>query len=839
MINKLSYAPESADSFKYGDTDSTIVLQLKGDNLNLSTAKNIQVKIGQKNTFLQTQTVTSSTQTAFSVNKIRLKSTDDLFNNLNPADYFIEVWVIDESGNINIYPSTEYPNTLKLTINKNISSQPVTQAVSTLTLSDFEKRFSDLETSSENSIESSQQLQTKVNNAIAVMNQLVADGNSMNLNQNNVNELYSMCKAIFQIDMQRSLNATSNYNYFNDSSFYMYNYTFDGASTEYYPYQSETGSEATLSPIPVDRGCLGHGVQISFNVIASAAGGTFVPVLNGYPQTDLGVSNQTIVSGTNSYSFFVHLPSDTDTSKNVGFGLKLSGFNGTLKISELEININDSFTAAESSYNILSAKFQSVISSMDSSSSTNLFEDGIFSCLTDWLTNRDTMNQLIEENFTSSITKTGDNITETQNLVSKFAASSMVLSPSKIKSANVSAFGTMDYAEIQTEANSLNLNTITVSLLVRASGTTDSNVYCNDDDWTKMENDCAALMQRGYNVLIQPYPYIDNGAYAETAWQPSDISTFFTKYTAIIEKLANYAQSVGAYDIYLATNLILIEPNEDDWITLIQDARSIYSGKLFFRTNWWSTATWSQDTITAYNKRLNYKFWQYVDVIAIAAYFEVTDELNPSSETLQKELSATELYARGQDIIGEVKEFYDTWKKPIFFGELGIPPYSNAASKPYVTQMDSTASYNEAVQANWFDAWYTCFEQYDWWLGYSIFTIADSSSPYDPYGKSAAAIIRMQTFGGETSPKATISETIPTVPNENDVWFESDSKNNIISTKSWNGTAWNSFSPQVLSGTTANRPTNAISGTQYFDTTLGKPIWYSGSLWIDSTGTSV
>lgn len=42
------------------------------------------------------------------------------------------------------------------------------------------------------------------------------------------------------------------------------------------------------------------------------------------------------------------------------------------------------------------------------------------------------------------------------------------------------------------------------------------------------------------------------------------------------------------------------------------------------------------------------------------------------------------------------------------------------------------------------------------------------------------------------------------------------------------------------SGTTASRPTSAISaGYPYFDTTLNKPIWYTGSGWVDATGTAV
>ncbi len=40
-------------------------------------------------------------------------------------------------------------------------------------------------------------------------------------------------------------------------------------------------------------------------------------------------------------------------------------------------------------------------------------------------------------------------------------------------------------------------------------------------------------------------------------------------------------------------------------------------------------------------------------------------------------------------------------------------------------------------------------------------------------------------------------------------------------------------------GTTANRPSTSITGFNYFDTDLNKPIWYNGSAWVDATGTTV
>jgi hypothetical protein len=41
-------------------------------------------------------------------------------------------------------------------------------------------------------------------------------------------------------------------------------------------------------------------------------------------------------------------------------------------------------------------------------------------------------------------------------------------------------------------------------------------------------------------------------------------------------------------------------------------------------------------------------------------------------------------------------------------------------------------------------------------------------------------------------------------------------------------------------GATADRPTQNLQiGQFYFDTTLGYPIWYDGTDWVDATGTVV
>lgn len=47
------------------------------------------------------------------------------------------------------------------------------------------------------------------------------------------------------------------------------------------------------------------------------------------------------------------------------------------------------------------------------------------------------------------------------------------------------------------------------------------------------------------------------------------------------------------------------------------------------------------------------------------------------------------------------------------------------------------------------------------------------------------------------------------------------------------------YETNKLSGTTADRPAVTEVGFQYFDTDLGKPIYWDGSQWVDATGTAV
>lgn len=59
----------------------------------------------------------------------------------------------------------------------------------------------------------------------------------------------------------------------------------------------------------------------------------------------------------------------------------------------------------------------------------------------------------------------------------------------------------------------------------------------------------------------------------------------------------------------------------------------------------------------------------------------------------------------------------------------------------------------------------------------------------------------------------------------------------------WGSLSWQTWFQQVYralqpgSGPTGGRPTKGLApGVVWFDTSLGKPVWFNGSIWVDSTG---
>lgn len=77
-----------------------------------------------------------------------------------------------------------------------------------------------------------------------------------------------------------------------------------------------------------------------------------------------------------------------------------------------------------------------------------------------------------------------------------------------------------------------------------------------------------------------------------------------------------------------------------------------------------------------------------------------------------------------------------------------------------------------------------------------------------------------------------------------DAEIKEQMKNGLFTAKKTTDTPTDALSPVNrryvnLNGVSASRPTSSILGQFYFDTTLGQPIWWDGTSFVDADGNVV
>ncbi|EKD29442.1 MAG: hypothetical protein ACD_78C00412G0002 [uncultured bacterium (gcode 4)] len=324
-----------------------------------------------------------------------------------------------------------------------------------------------------------------------------------------------------------------------------------------------------------------------------------------------------------------------------------------------------------------------------------------------------------------------------------------------IKSGNLNIFleNQSDFTPNKTisDVKKLGLNTVNVPIQITISSTSSSTFSIDATSKANAITLIKELNNIGVSVLLEPYPVINNWNASETSWAPADMTAFFSNWKGVVlnDLVNTIAIPYHTYGIYIASNFVLMETtaNANDWINTVSYVKGLwYQWKVIYRTNWWYDATWDTgvgSTTAAYSAKLANPLFAAPDIIAIAAYFELTATgapLVPTVQNVKDALLSTATWWRGQNVYQEVKNFYDTWHKPIFFGELGIPSRENALNAPWNPTVSSIES--QLAQANGFQGYIETFSWKDWFKGLSIFVVADDSSPYTPINKLAEPIIQ-------------------------------------------------------------------------------------------------
>lgn len=311
----------------------------------------------------------------------------------------------------------------------------------------------------------------------------------------------------------------------------------------------------------------------------------------------------------------------------------------------------------------------------------------------------------------------------------------------KIKSGNLSTDYNID--QVLKDIDKLQLNTLNVPIVVNVDSRTSSDMSIEGWSEKRAIELIKKLRFKKINIILEPYPWIENGSIGETAWKPDNINDFF--YNWKIKVLGNIIKDVAVpYHVdalNAGTSFVYMEANEDYMCNMIDYVREHYKGLVTYRTNFWVTAKdFSPEYTEKYKAKLNNKVFSKVDFISIAAYFELTENDTNTVDNLTKAIESTTKFNRKQNIKEEIKNFYDKWNKPIFFGELGFPRTNKASIEPHNPLISNVM--NDKEQANCFNAYRNVFEDEPWHLGFSVFAIGEKSGDkrYYPSEESAEII---------------------------------------------------------------------------------------------------
>ncbi|SHJ73164.1 hypothetical protein SAMN02745163_02451 [Clostridium cavendishii DSM 21758] len=304
----------------------------------------------------------------------------------------------------------------------------------------------------------------------------------------------------------------------------------------------------------------------------------------------------------------------------------------------------------------------------------------------------------------------------------------------KIKSANLATDYSVEKALEDIET--LKLNTINLPIVINIPDIKSSNVSVDYNSLQRAQWLLDKLKGKKINIILEPYPWIANGSKPETDFNPTNKEEFFSNWKnnalkPLIDKIA-IPYRVDA--LVVGTSFSYLEDMEDNLCDLADFSRTYYKGLITYRTSQWVTANWTDEATKKqveelnkkYNQKLNNKIFSKVDFISIASYFELTNNDVNTVENLTKSLISSQKFSRGQEIKTQVKNFYDKWKKPIFFGELGFPRTTKASIDPWNPY--ASTEINNQEQANCFEAYRITYEAEPWFLGFSFFAVGNNNS---------------------------------------------------------------------------------------------------------------
>ncbi|AOM42013.1 glycoside hydrolase family 113 [Xenorhabdus hominickii] len=313
----------------------------------------------------------------------------------------------------------------------------------------------------------------------------------------------------------------------------------------------------------------------------------------------------------------------------------------------------------------------------------------------------------------------------------------------KIKSGNITVWDVGNIEKILADIRRFNLNTVNVPVQIDIPSVTSSTMTVNQLQKQKAITLIEELLHHNIQIIVEPFPFIQQGSIGETEWNPGNINDFFWNWKTIVlqDILTSVTKQHTIYGLKIASNFINMEYAEGYWNDVIDFVRQQYQGNVLYQMNSWITAIWDPIYETKFIEKINRSYLKRVDIVSIDSWFEVSDKKIPSYPEIKQSLFSTTVYSREQNIMQQIEKLHQETGKPLYFGGFNIPAREFGLKHPWNPDVSTVLSTD--IQINGWRAYREELEIKAYFKGFSIWFIGsyDKKHAYQIHSKEAETII--------------------------------------------------------------------------------------------------
>lgn len=257
----------------------------------------------------------------------------------------------------------------------------------------------------------------------------------------------------------------------------------------------------------------------------------------------------------------------------------------------------------------------------------------------------------------------------------------------------------------------------------------------------------------GMKAVLKPHLNIEVGGWRAEI-NARDRAAWYRNYNDKLQHVVDIANQTGAEGIVVGSELVSMATytsnaaNTAEWIKMINQVRSRYSGFLTYSANWGESG-FAEEVA-------HIGFWPQLDYIGISAYYELAKgSTNPPIEAFMTSWNKWETT--------KIKPLYDQFKKPIIFTEVGYRSMVNAHSQPWDWQENGAA--DETEQQKLYEALFRFWDTKPYLAGVYLWNWdidpnagGSGHNGYTPQNKKAEGTMTAW-FGQAVPPKGTTTPT--------------------------------------------------------------------------------